>query len=66
MVGLVLLVVPWTTLWDSNQLLQPYPAVKQVLMNGFARGAVSGLGLVNLVLGLHELHEAWDDHGRRV
>jgi hypothetical protein len=64
MVGLVLIVVPWTALWEGNQLLQPYPAVRQVLMNGFTRGAVTGLGLVNLLLGLQELHEAWDGHGR--
>ncbi len=65
MVGLVLVVVPWTGLWEGNQLLQPYPVIRQVLMNSFARGAVSGLGFVNLLLGLQELHEAWDGHGRR-
>jgi len=61
MVGIVLLVAPWTTpttpvtgsLWDANYLLQ-YPAVRAVLLNPFVRGTVSGLGLVNIVLAVHE------------
>jgi hypothetical protein len=64
MVGVVLLVAPWTTsttpltgsLWDANYLLQ-YPAVRAVLLNPFVRGTVSGLGLVNIVLAFHEAHQ---------
>ena len=64
MVGVVLLVAPWTTpttpvtgsLWEANYLLQ-YPAVRMVLLNHFVRGTVSGLGLVNIVLAFHEAHQ---------
>jgi hypothetical protein len=28
-----------------------------VLLSAFTRGAVSGLGLVNIVLALHEIHQ---------
>jgi hypothetical protein len=56
LVGLVLLVAPWTSLWESNWLLQPYPALRGALLNAFARGAVSGLGLVNVLLAVHDLH----------
>jgi hypothetical protein len=56
LVGLVLVVAPWTSLWESNWLLQPYPALRGLLLNAFARGAVSGLGLVNVLLALHDLH----------
>ena len=53
--GLVLLVAPWTSLWDSNWLLQPYPAMRSALLNAFTRGAVSGLGLVNILIALHDV-----------
>ena len=54
MVGVVLLVAPWTVLWDANYLLGPYPAVRAVVLNAYMRGTVSGLGLVNIVLAVHE------------
>jgi hypothetical protein len=55
LVGLVLLVAPWTSLWDSNWLLQPHPAVRDVLLNAFTRGAVSGLGIINILIALHDV-----------
>jgi hypothetical protein len=56
LVGVVLVVVPWTTLWDANYLLQPYPALRAVLLNPYARGAVTGLGVLNLVLAVHDAY----------
>jgi hypothetical protein len=64
MVGLVLLVAPWTTpttpltgsLWETNYLLQ-YSGVRAVLLNPFVRGTVSGLGLVNIVLAFYEARQ---------
>ncbi|HVO10885.1 MAG TPA: hypothetical protein VMX54_09100 [Vicinamibacteria bacterium] len=56
LVGVVLVVAPWTALWDGNWLLQSWPALRGVLLTGFARGAVSGLGLVNLAVAASDLH----------
>jgi hypothetical protein len=56
LVGVVLALVPWTTLWDANYLLQPHPLLRAVALHGLTRGAVTGLGLVNIVLALHEAH----------
>jgi hypothetical protein len=56
LVGVVLVFAPWTPLWDSNWLLQLWPGLRGLLLNAFTRGAVSGLGLVNLVLALRDLH----------
>ncbi len=56
LVGLVLVVAPWTSLWEANWLLQPWPSLRIVLLSGFARGAVSGLGLVNVLVALADLH----------
>lgn len=54
LVGIVLLVAPWTVLWDGNVLLQPSSWLRGVLLSPFARGAVSGLGLVNILLAVDE------------
>ncbi len=56
LVGAVLVVAPWTSLWDSNWLLQSWPSLRGVLLTGFARGAVTGLGLVNLAVAAVDLH----------
>ena len=54
LVGLVLAVVPWTAWWDANYLLQPYPQVRSLVLTGIARGIVTGVGLVNVLLALDE------------
>ncbi len=65
LVGLVLAVAPWTSLWESNWLLQPWPGLRIVLLSGFARGAVSGLGLVNVVVALADLRGRLGSSARR-
>ncbi len=56
LVGLMLVLVPWTTLWDSNYFINPYPALRIWVLNAFTRGAVSGLGVINVLLAFHEAH----------
>jgi hypothetical protein len=54
-VGIVLLVVPWSRFWDRNYFAESMPFVQAIVTNAFVRGAVSGLGLLNLLAGLLEL-----------
>jgi hypothetical protein len=54
-VGFLLLVIPWSSFWDNNYFAQAVPAVRALITNNFVRGAVSGLGVINLYLGLAEL-----------
>lgn len=54
-VGLVLLVVPWSPLWDRNVFTDLLPALKPILTAHVTRGGVSGLGLINLCAGFAEL-----------
>jgi len=54
-VGIFLLVYPWMRLWDQNFLLQYSAFLRVVLLNDFVRGAVSGLGIANLILGAWEV-----------
>ena len=53
-VGLLLVLVPWSGFWDSNYFAAAYPALRGVLSNNYVRGAVSGLGIVNLLVGFAE------------
>ena len=54
-VGIFLLVYPWMRLWDQNFLLQYSSYLRVVLLDDFFRGAVSGLGIANLILGAWEV-----------
>jgi hypothetical protein len=56
LVGIVLVFAPWTPLWDSNWLLQLWPALRGFLLSSLTRGAVTGLGLVNVLLALHDAY----------
>ena len=53
--GLGLLLVPWSSYWDRNYFVVAFPATQAALTNNFVRGAVSGLGVVNVAAGLIEL-----------
>jgi hypothetical protein len=54
-VGFVLTIVPWSTYWDRNYFADVLPALQAVITNNFIRGAVTGLGLVNVWMGVAEL-----------
>lgn len=54
-VGFVLLFVPWSPFWERNYFAEAVPVVDALVTNGFVRGAVSGLGLLNLLAGISEL-----------
>ena len=57
-IGLFLVFVPWSSLWEHNVLLVYLP-LRGLLLNNFVRGAVSGLGVIDLLLGLGELNQFW-------
>jgi hypothetical protein len=50
--GLALILVPWSDIWDTNFFLYQYPALALFLKNPFLRGAISGLGFLNVLLSL--------------
>ena len=54
-VGFVLAVVPWSRYWEQNYLAESIPLLHELAANNFVRGAVTGLGLVNIGAGLAEL-----------
>ena len=52
--GVMLMIVPWRPEWSDNPLLVPFPALRDVVGSGFARGVVTGLGLLNVWIGFWE------------
>ena len=54
-IGFVLIVVPWSAFWDRNYFAQVAPPLEALITNNFVRGAVSGLGVINILAGLAEL-----------
>jgi hypothetical protein len=56
---LILIVAPWSTFWDRNFFAEAYPMIDGFLSSPYARGAVSGVGLVTVLAGLAELGGAF-------
>jgi hypothetical protein len=50
--GLVLIALPWTRFWFTYDWVSPN--FQRFLQQGFVRGAVSGLGLLDIWLGIVE------------
>ncbi|MGH9778848.1 MAG: hypothetical protein ACRD5I_10605 [Candidatus Acidiferrales bacterium] len=63
--GLLVVVLPWSPLWERHYLLHRFPELAPWLMNYYLRGAISGLGLVDIGVGLgaaarfERLYEQW-------
>jgi hypothetical protein len=53
--GLFLLIFPWTEAWDGNYFSGVFPNIKPYWDNLYVRGAVSGMGVVNLYISLVEI-----------
>jgi hypothetical protein len=54
--GLFLLIFPWTESWEGNYFSGLMPQMKVYWDNLYVRGAVSGLGVVNLYISLVEIY----------
>jgi hypothetical protein len=63
--GLLLILIPWSAFWDRNYFVESVPALGALLTNNFVRGAVSGLGVVNLLAALGELADLFAGRSAR-
>jgi hypothetical protein len=52
--GMLLAVLPWTRLWTENGLVASMPKFRDVLQINFIRGLVTGVGLVDVWIGIWE------------
>lgn len=49
-IGVVLLFLPWLSLWERNYFLSLYPSLRPFLLNPSVRGVVTGLGALDIVV----------------
>lgn len=61
--GLLLVLIPWSAFWDRNVFLEWSGSLGSLLTSNYVRGAVTGLGLVNVWAALAELGEAFSSRG---
>ena len=64
LVGTILVFAPWTGLWETNYLLQTHASLRSFLLSAFTRGGVTGLGVVNIMLALHEARQLFLSRAR--
>ena len=51
----MLVLIPWSAFWDRNYFVDVAPFLGAVLKSNYTRGAVTGLGLLNVWSALGEL-----------
>jgi hypothetical protein len=49
-VGVILLVLPWLSLWDRNYFLSHYSSLRPFVLNPSVRGIVTGLGALDILV----------------
>jgi hypothetical protein len=53
--GVLVMVLPWwTRMWDQNLFFEARPHLARVMHLGAVRGAISGLGLLDIWIGISE------------
>ena len=53
--GVMVTILPWwPRVWDQNLFIQSHPLLAAVLYNGAVRGLISGLGLLDIWIGISE------------
>ena len=52
--GTQLVVLPWLRIWTDNNLIGGNAELQEFLSQNFVRGAVSGLGLLDIWIGIAE------------
>ena len=53
--GLLLVLLPWSAFWERNYFVEWSPVLTGLLISNYTRGAVSGLGILNVWSALGEL-----------
>jgi hypothetical protein len=54
MMGMMLLLSPWLLPWGENYFFLRYSWVQTIATNYYVRGAISGIGLADIALGVWE------------
>lgn len=49
-VGVLLVILPWSGAWERNYFLNRYPALIPYLLHPSVRGAIAGLGVLDIAV----------------
>jgi len=49
------MVAPWVPFWEHNRFAQASPMLQAIMMSPYARGGVTGVGIITALAGLAEL-----------
>jgi len=50
-----LVIVPWSSLWENNVLFAYVPVLRPIMLHVMVRIGVTGLGILNLLIGVGEI-----------
>jgi hypothetical protein len=50
LLGVLLIMVPWMGYWDHNFFIDKYPGLIPIVLHPSVRGAVTGLGALDILL----------------
>ena len=65
LLGVLLILVPWMGYWDHNFFLDRYPGLIPFLLHPCMRGAVTGLGALDVLLASNMLRGRTDSVANR-
>jgi hypothetical protein len=57
--GAALMVLPWGWVWEQNYFVSESPGWAAVWLSPYLRGAITGLGVVNVGISFCELVRLW-------
>jgi hypothetical protein len=60
LLGVLLILIPWLQYWDHNFFLDKYPGLIPFLLHPSVRGAVTGLGALDVLLAARMMRERTD------
>ena len=63
--GFILVVAPWSGVWEHNRFTETRPRLEAVLQSPYARGGVTGVGVITALAGLVELGSIFASRARR-
>lgn len=63
--GFILAVAPWSQVWEHNRFTDARPRLEAFVQSPYARGGVTGVGVITALAGLLELGSIFAARARR-
>lgn len=63
--GLLLVLIPWSAFWDRNYFFEASSSLAELFGSNYTRGAVTGLGLLNVWAALGELSDLFGNRSNQ-